>query len=344
MRVLLIKSRSKGGISSHIQHIITGMRAYNIEFQEHEVTTAPIKIIKNFAMLRDNIKKFSPDIVHIHGYKALLFIVFIPRHVKIVVTFHGFLDNLPRLKRKIFQFLLSKVVNKADRIICVSKKLTDQSSESLKIKKDKVTTIHNGVKISESEGLHESGIKTSGNGNVILGACGRLTEAKGFDILIKAFNKIKDAFPVELHIIGDGPAFKKLKDSAQDKIYFLGFQDNPLETMCRFDYFVQPSRTEGCGTAVIEAMSINLPVIISDAGGLPELIEDNVHGLVFKKGDVDDLTRCLTMLLSNRELYKHLGAENKKWVSKNFSISKMLMKTLNLYEEMMGEEVYEEIL
>ena len=346
MRILILKSKSKGGISAHIQHIIKGLQCHKIEFKVVEVSGSPLKIFINALKLRQVVKDFKPNIVHLHGYKVVLYSLFIESEkAKKVITFHGFLDGKKLKDRIIFASLnplLKYLLKKVDQIVCVSQKLADVSMGEFQLRPDKVKVIYNGVKTYK----HKDTVKKRDitKEHLILGACGRLTHAKGFDILLEAFNNIKGKYSVELHILGDGPDLSKLKALAGDYVYFHGFKENPLDYMKDFDVFLQPSRSEGCGIAVLEAMSLDLPVLVSDAGGLPELVKEGVHGLIFKKEDIHDLTKCLTMLLSNKELYRGLGLENKKWVEKHFSITNMLSKTLSLYEEMMGEEVYEEIL
>ncbi len=337
MKLLILKSVSLGGISTHISELKRGFDIYGIEVVIFECSFTPRGFFNNIVSIINIIRVQKPDVIHIHGYKAMLFSFLLPGKISKVCTVHGFLEDLKSVKGKTIKWLLAKCMNRIDVIICVSNHLQKHVVNVFNVHKEKIRVIYNGVSIPESKIDKKRGAR-------IFGACGRLTKAKGYHLLIEAFNKISPSHGAELHIIGDGPDMELLKSLSGPKVNFHGYKDNPQELLLNYDVFIQLSLYEGCGISVLEAMSLNLPVIVSDAGGLPELIENGEHGLVFPKGDISALTNCISMVLSNKELYSSLGNENRTWVAKHFNYTKMLEKTINIYKELMGEEVYEQIL
>lgn len=154
---------------------------------------------------------------------------------------------------------------------------------------------------------------------------------KGIDTLVRAFEKITDQFPdFELRLIGhrlevEGKHYlgtwhhrvKFDKGKHYDEIhqYF-------LNCYC----FVLPSRTEGMGRVLIEAMASGKPVIGSNVGGIPDLIEDENNGFLFESGDVDDLAKKLARLLSDPQLAHKMGLNGKRLVEENFSSEKYVQQ------------------
>ncbi|SES94525.1 glycosyltransferase family 4 protein [Anaerobranca gottschalkii] len=342
MLIVFVKSTSLGGISTHIKELQRGLKKLNYQTEVIEINLKPLKFIKNILALRYVCHR-EEVIVHFHGYKAILVLPFIPQRVKKVCTIHGFLDE-GRWRNSFLKGLLVELFKKVDHFICVSHSLKNYIQGQFKVPQSKITVIYNGVSVDNKEIPKNKGKKI-----INIGACGRLVKLKGYDGLIHAFNNIYPKFDVRLHIIGSGPEEENLKKLARDKVYFHGYKPNPLEYMEMFHLFVQPSLVEGCGVSVLEAMSLNIPVIVSDAGGLPELIEHGVHGLIFPKGDIKALTNCLIMVLSNKEignkgnLLDKLGINNRAWVAENFSICKMLELTISVYNKILGEFLYEKV-
>ncbi|SHK23300.1 Glycosyltransferase involved in cell wall bisynthesis, partial [Anaerobranca californiensis DSM 14826] len=279
MLIIFIKSASLGGISTHIKQLQLGLSKFNYQTEVIEINFNPLKFLKSIITIK-YISQREKVILHFHGYKAIFLLPFISQRVKKVCTIHGFLDE-ERWGNSFLKWLLRKLFKKVDYFICVSHSLKSYIQGEFDVPQSKITVIYNGVSVDKREIP-----KIKKNKIVNIGACGRLVKLKGYEQLIHAFNNISTKYNVRLHIIGSGPEEENLKKIAGDKVFFHGYQPNPLEYMEMFHLFVQPSLVEGCGLSVLEGMSLNLPVIVSDAGGLPELIQHGVHGLIFPKGDI----------------------------------------------------------
>ena len=145
---------------------------------------------------------------------------------------------------------------------------------------------------------------------------GRLSEEKGIKVLINAMNKVKVS---KLYVLGTGPLeselIKQVEDSKLSNVEFLGFKTGKeLENIIKKSKFVViPSIWyENCPMSVIEAMAYGKPVIGSDLGGIPELIEDKGTGLIFKSGDKEDLANKINYLLDNPSICNEMGVSGRK--------------------------------
>jgi glycosyltransferase involved in cell wall biosynthesis len=143
---------------------------------------------------------------------------------------------------------------------------------------------------------------------------GQLIERKGVDVLVRAFVRVCHQIPeLRLHILGVGPALQALTKLVPvellDRIKFLGFQqpDSMPEIFAAADAFVLPSRHDGWGVVVNEALGAGLPIIVSDRVGARDLVEHGRNGLITRAGDVDSLASALLRLGRSGELRRTYG-------------------------------------
>lgn len=144
-------------------------------------------------------------------------------------------------------------------------------------------------------------------------AVGRLTPAKGFDVLVAAFERVNRGRPCLLKIVGDGPEMAALRAQVQsanlaNRVEFTGFLQDPFRAFPRIDVFVCSSLWESFGNVLIEAMALGLPVVSTDAPHGPRyLMRDGENGLVAKAGDAEDLARKVETLLDDPDLACRVG-------------------------------------
>jgi glycosyltransferase involved in cell wall biosynthesis len=201
-----------------------------------------------------------------------------------------------------------KIRNRADYIIAVSKAVRDELI-AVGISEEKVKIIYNGVDIEyirrrSSEEIEESHIFDR---NKTILSVGRLSPEKGHKCLIDAFNIIKDRTNAKLVIIGWGPEEKYLKDSVEhyslkDRIFFLGFKENPFKYMVKSNFLVLPSVSEAFPSVLMEAAICGLPVLATDCGGTKEILNIIGHGLLVPRQDVIKLADSMFRMLNDPEL------------------------------------------
>ncbi len=166
---------------------------------------------------------------------------------------------------------------------------------------------------------------------LIISSVGQIDERKGFDILLKAIKKIIDMGYKDIKILIIGrPLIKKSenylrrlkeyvrKNGLDDYVEFLGYRQDIPDLINISDIFILCSRTEPFGRAVIEAMSLEKPVICSEVGGIPEIIQTS--GMLFKKGDVEDLAKKIILLMDNKHIREQYGKKAVKRINEMSNI------------------------
>lgn len=175
---------------------------------------------------------------------------------------------------------------------------------------------------------------------------GRLEWIKGFDFGIQAVQLlINQGVPCEYRIIGDGSylsalAFTRHQLGLDDKVTFLGGLPHKevLEQLTWADVFLHPAISEGFGNAVLEAQAVAIPVICSDAGGLPENIQNNVTGFVVPRRDPTALAEKLALLAASPELRLKMGSSGQTRVKEQFQIKDQINKFINFYEQVISSQ------
>jgi glycosyltransferase involved in cell wall biosynthesis len=212
----------------------------------------------------------------------------------------------------------------------------------------KITLIQNGIDCSifrPSDSLKaKNHLNLQAEERIIL-SIGSLNKTKNHSLLINTFAETAALNNTwRLYIIGEGVERKCLEKQILDlglnkKVILLGLQNHSSlpQWLNAADIFVLPSQSEGTPNALLEAMACGLPVIASNVGGIPELIQDNIEGLLFESGSKDDLKEKLNRLIQDKGLQKTL-AENagKKITSQYGSWKTQAEKLLSLYEQLLS--------
>ncbi len=290
--------------------------------------------LKNFLMIKKIIKQENPDIIHTHlggdlygrlaarllGYK------------NIISTEHnvnpdeGFLMNL-----------IKKITSTwANKIIAVSKAVERDLIHRYGIAKEKIRVIYNGIDINNFKQKEFM----SDNARIQIGSAGRLTEQKGFAILIEALAELKD---LNFHctIVGEGVKRTELETlirtlNLDERVSLPGLSSDVPEFLHGLDIFVLPSLWEGLGIAVLEAGATSLPVIASNVDGIREIITDTKDGLLFEPGDAHILASKLRSLINNADERERLGRALRVAVAEHFSVSKMVAEYRKAYLEILS--------
>ncbi len=176
------------------------------------------------------------------------------------------------------------------------------------------------------------------HGAPLIGNAAALAAHKGQRYLIDAMARVVRRVPdARLLIVGDG----ELREALQDQVHALGlerhvtlagFRDDVPGLMRSFDLFVMSSVTEGLGSAILEAMACGLAVVATRAGGIPEVVEHEVTGLLVPTRDPDALADAIVTLLEDSERRAAMGAAGRRRVVAEFSVDALVRRTLDVYE------------
>ena len=217
-------------------------------------------------------------------------------------------------------FLAKNIFSKAYGIVSVSKEIETKIVE--KYHYQNVKTIHNPLEIEKIENLslEENNIDFQ-----YIIAVGRMVfdNNKQFDKLIEAYSKSdlpkKD---IKLVLLGDGPQRIILEQLAltkniQDKVVFLGFQDNPFKYLAKAKFFVLTSKNEGLPNSITESLACGIPVVSFDCkSGPSELIEDRKNGLLVENQNFEKLTSAMNEMIENTELHSYCKGNAKESIQR----------------------------
>jgi L-malate glycosyltransferase len=243
------------------------------------------------------------DIIHTSGIRPDFFAFINRRKIKChISTIHNYVfDDLRYSYNRLFSWIFGNIWlilwKKADKLVCVSGELKNYYSNWFS--SGKLAVIHNGISDPENSQLPEIDVLQTINnfksrGLKVLGVAGILTKRKGVDQL---FPLLAEEKSYALIIIGSGKELSNLKKIAKkmgisDRVEFCGFRSNAVQYFRHFDFFTMPSRSEGFGLALIEAVRQKVPVICSDLPVFKELLSTS-EATFFKLEDITSLTQAL---------------------------------------------------
>ena len=229
-----------------------------------------------------------------------------------------------------FDWYYDYLVQKFSRIICVSKKAAIEMHEIRKFR-NTPEVIHNGVKKT----IHNIQTRSYTElGKLNIAIVGRLSFEKGHHYLLDALKKIKDSksgMDFQLHIFGKGTIQeeqsirgKVSECSLHKQVMFHGFVQNIQHAIAGFDLLVLPTiDVEGLPMVILEAMSLAIPVIATDVGGVPEVIDDGINGIIIPPRNVDALAKAILLLMNNQELRTKIAKNGERRYITHFTAEKM---------------------
>jgi len=259
----------------------------------------------------------------------------------LVTTTHGWIDN--SLKERFYNWLDRKMIKTCSRVIAISDAMRkDLSRPGLNL--DKLITIHNAIDTDDfnsncaAQDLRAE-LKLDKNTSVI-GVVGRLSKEKMintlFDILPEIIARAED---IKLLIAGDGPQRSNLESAIRnsglkDKVIFLGNVKDIKRVYKTMDLLVSISTTDGLPNNILEALSMEVPVVATRVGGVSEIIEDGVNGLLFSKADINGIKDGIVKLLLDKQTAVQLAASGRNLVCEKFSFDKRMRKMEKIYSQL----------
>lgn len=350
----------------HQVHFITYRTPVRLRsaFQEniffHEVSNADYPLFEYppydtalTSKLVDVVRFEKLDILHVHyaiphatvAYMAKKILLREGRYVPVVTTLHGTDITLVGNNRE-FAPVVEFGINKSDGVTAVSKQLREQTYENFEIKNE-IKVIYNFIDFDRFKPIDKNHFKKalSPNGEPILTHVSNFRKVKRVDEVVKVFHKIYQEIPCKLLLIGDGPERRNVEETCRKiglchEVRFLGKQDAVEEILNISDLFILPSENESFGLAALEAMACRVPVISSNAGGLPEI---NIHGetgFLSDVGDVKTMGENALKILRNPEVLEKFKA-NALAQARRFDIKNILPQYEAYYEHILKTAVFE---
>lgn len=283
------------------------------------------------------LQDYRPDIVHMHGTGCLIFGSPAARWAGIgnlVFTSHSSLLRPFSMRRAVLASLLRWTPGR----VAVSEAARRVLVRNYRVSRKSVAVIYNGVDLARFAPTP----KNPAN-EITIGFCGVFRPEKRLPLLIEAFAQLRQrGRGARLLLVGDGVAMSECRQLVQslgiaDRVTFAGEQADVRPMLQEMDVFVLPSRIEAMPVALLEAMALEKAVIASAVGGIPEIVEDGVSGLLTRKGEVAELTNALARLQGDGELRQRLASAARRRVEEKFSLEQMMRQYANLYRRLASE-------
>lgn len=337
MRILLISvwKPRRGGIVTHVENLIRNSRN-SFEILTYGNVNLPFFRALTFVLfgfLRGAGKDF--DVIHAHyalpqGFLGVLLKKL--RKKPLVTTIHGS-DVAVLAKSAPGRFLVKFVLQNSDRVIAVSKFLKDEAVK-LGIGEDRVSIIYGGVPVSEKQ-KKEFSTAFLGKRQIITFA-GGLVWQKGVDVLLRAYELVNEQRSgTALVIVGSGKqqaSLERLDSELGTNAHFVGSVESLCPVLEKSAVLVLPSREEGFGIVLLEAMDAGVPVVASRVGGIPEIIEHGYNGMLVERENHVELAGAILKVLNDSKLRSSL-IRNAKSSIKAFRWEKTAGEIDAVYEE-----------
>lgn len=302
----------------------------------------PSELWQTINIIRNN----KVDLLHSHGYRSDIsgFLAAKYSGIPIVSTLHGWTPISAKMRA--YEALDRWCLKKFDKVLCVSKVIYTALMKS-GFSDKKLIYLHNAVSFDEVDSsCNAEQLKVelgcSPQDTLIL-SVGRLSPEKGLKVLLLVFKELYTGSKnVKLIIAGDGPQRSELEEIVKElkiseQVVFTGHRDNIQDFYKLAKLFVMPSLTEGFPMALLEAMQAGLPVIATKVGGIPDIIETGVNGLLIEPDNTNDLGIALKQILSNPIFASNLALNAKNTISARYSAEPWAKQIETVYQD-----VYEE--
>lgn len=291
----------------------------NIFYHEVRVPTYPLfdyppyEVALSSTMV-DVILHHNLDLLHVHyaiphasaAYMAKQIVEKDGKKIPVITTLHG--TDITLVGRdKTYAPVVTFSINESDAITAVSDNLRQETYKSFKITKE-IEVIHNFVDVGRFSKKPIDAFRRviAPNGERILVHASNFRKVKRVQDVVRVFAGVKKEMPAKLLMVGDGPERPAMENMVKylglgDDVRFLGKQEQMEEILVVSDLFILPSEYESFGLAALEAMAARMPVVSTNAGGLPEVNVDGKTGFLCGIGDVESMTRCALEILQDDE-------------------------------------------
>ena len=371
IRIMELRGTYKGGggpdktilnsAARHSKHDFFVLVTYLKDPEDHEfqiTEMAKERGLENYVELEDRrmfdfkclfelyklVKRHDIHIIHVHDQKTALLGVLLKlmcSKVHIMNTAHGWIANSHHAKiKQIIHFLILKIyplhiaVSEATRRVMIKNG----------IKAETITTLYNAIdtdywKKSETPATLRDEYHIPEDYKIV-GTVGRLSEEKDISTFLAVAAKVLEVDPkVKFVIVGDSKhpslvdALKRRAEELRisNSVVFTGHRTDLLNVYDSFDIFLSTSLTEGLPNTLLESMAMGVPIVATDVGGVPELIQHAVNGFLCKPGEIDTLLNSVLDMVNNPQKCEKLAANGTDYIEQNFSFKSRLDSIEKIY-------------
>jgi len=334
---------------------LTGREA-NIRYHEVPVSNYPLFEYPPYDLalatrMAEVAELHSLDLLHVHyaiphSVSALLarqMLAARGRHLPFITTLHGTDITLVGLDRSYLP-ITEFGINQSNGVTAISSYLRDRTYQAFNVTRD-IEVIRNFVNcdfyIRDPELIAKQRPRFAKPDEKIIVHLSNFRPVKRVTDVVEVFARIAPIVPSRLLLIGDGPErsaaeFLALKHGIADRVDFLGKQDNVNELLALADLMIMPSEMESFGLAALEAMACCVPAIATRVGGVPELIEHQVNGLLYEVGDIDGMAAGALSLLTDPDHLETMSKAARKTAQDKFCASRIIPMYEAYYEQVIA--------
>ena len=312
------------------------VRATQLGFPAIQIKNDTPFLYGAFRELKQLIRDTNADLLACQGYKAGLLGWLAARQagVPVIAVSRGWTAECRRVR--FYEWIDRRVLRHMDKVVCVSRAQADKVVAA-GVRPENVEVIPNSIcsdRFQEPDTLYRQKlvdffpVATRSGIRFIVGAAGRLSPEKGFDVVIDAASSIlQGRDDVGFVLFGDGPLRVALFDQIQrlnlsHRFVLAGFTDELDRFMPHLDLFVQSSHTEGLPNVLLEALAAGVPVVATDVGGTSELLDRGRYGALVPRGDSRQLAAGVARLIAQPEALAQRSAAGKQWIAEHFTFER----------------------
>lgn len=313
------------------------IKTFNHEIVQSELTLRKFKYLNCLFFLKRIINDFKPDILHAHYATSYGLLGALTNFHPFIISVWG--TDIYSFPKKTFmhKLILKYNLKSADKILSTSHAM---AKETMKYTEKKIDIIPFGINLEQFKPMKCESLFSSND--IVIGTIKALEDRYGIEYLIKSFNilyKKYNHLSLKLLIVGSGSLEQKIRNlilelELSDCCILTGnipFKDIPIYQNM-IDIFVALSKNESFGVSVIESSSCSKPVVVSNVGGLPEVVFDGITGYIVPSENIIESVAAIEKLVLDKELRLSLGRNGRKMVEDNYNWNENVLQMLKIYE------------
>jgi N-acetyl-alpha-D-glucosaminyl L-malate synthase BshA len=324
------------------------LRTFESNVFFHEAATASYPVFDqspdNLALatkMVEVVENYGLDILHVHyamPFAASAYLarqLLLPRHLGVVTTLHGTDITVVGVEPAFFR-ITQFSIESSDRVTAVSKYLKERTEDTFGIQRP-IEVIYNFVDPRIFAPRKRSALRLVPPETRVLMHASNFRKVKNIPAVIEIFSQVRRRVAAKLVMVGDGPEKPAAEQLTRElklerDVLFLGNQDCMEELLPLADVFLLPSSSESFGLVALEAMSAEVPVVASNIGGLPEVVEHGHTGFLHDPGHIGGFVASVLRLLEDGKLRRTMGKRARRTARARFSVDEMVGRYVKVYD------------
>jgi N-acetyl-alpha-D-glucosaminyl L-malate synthase BshA len=329
-------------------HLPFRLRTFESNVFFHEATSASYPVFEetpsNLALatkMVEVVENYNLDVLHVHyamPFAASAYLarqLMLPRALGVVTTLHGTDITVVGVQPAFFR-VTQFSIQSSDRITAVSRFLKERAEATFGISKP-IEVIYNFVEPSVFAPRRRTALRIAPPETRILMHASNFRPVKNIPTVIQVFSEVRKRVTAKLVMVGDGPEKAGAEQLTRElglerDVLFLGNQDCMEELLPLADVFLLPSSSESFGLVALEAMSAEVPVVASNVGGLPEVVEHGKTGYLHDPGLITGFVSSVLKLLGDESLRRTMGRRARRVARERFSVDEMVGRYIRVYD------------